>query len=364
MRILSIAFALATVGESAVGGAEQILSHMDRALVAAGHESVVVAAADSQVCGKLFGTPSTPPVITREYYTFRYYEHWRKINDALSSGGIDLVHMHGFDFHEFLPRTEVPVLATLHLPPGWYARWIYSMQCPNFYLNCVSEPQRRQIPDGKFVVGTIPNGVEIPPLEPLPAPKRRGAVILGRICAEKGTHIGIEAARRAGISLGIVGRAFAYPEHLNYFRQEIVPALGEDVIYHGPVGRREKIELLRSAKCLLVPSLAPETSSLVAMEALACGTPVIAMRSGALPEIVEDGRTGFLVSSAESMAEAISHVDEIDPVLCRRTAAQRFSAERMTRQYMNLYEQLIGLSKGGMMPARGSVLGSSDQRAA
>jgi glycosyltransferase involved in cell wall biosynthesis len=337
---------------------------MDRALLAAGHESVVVAAANSEIHGTLFGTAATPPVITREYYTFRYYEHWRKIREALNSGGIDLVHMHGFDFHEFIPEADVPVLATLHLPPPWYAGWIFSLKRARFYLNCVSDSQCRLVPDRRLVADTIPNGVAIPPLEPLPISQRTGAVILSRICAEKGTHIGIEAARKAAMPLTIVGRAFAYPEHLSYFQQRIVPALGGDVAYHGPVGAHEKIELLRSAKCLLVPSLAPETSSLVAMEALACGTPVIAMRSGALPEIVEDGRTGFLVSSVDEMAEAMSHIGNIDPSVCRRTAAKRFSAERMTRQYMNLYEQLIGLSKDVMIPARGSVVGPSDQRAA
>src|SRR5947209_8806317 len=99
MRILSIAFALATVGDGAVGGAEQILAHIDRHLVAAGHESIVVAANNSQVCGTLIGTPPGPVLVDKDYYSFRYSEHWRQIKEALASGPIDLIHMHGFDFY-------------------------------------------------------------------------------------------------------------------------------------------------------------------------------------------------------------------------------------------------------------------------
>jgi glycosyltransferase involved in cell wall biosynthesis len=361
MRVLSIAFALATVGDGAVGGAEQILAHIDRALVAAGHDSVVVASSNSQVHGRLFGTAAAPEFITRDYYSFRYTEHSRKIQEALKSEPVDLIHMHGFDFYEFLPTSEIPVLDTLHLPPEWYPEWIFYMQRPNLHLNCVSESQRRGTPHGRLIAQTIQNGVQIPELEPLRLSERKSAVILGRICREKGTHIGIEAARKAGVPLKIAGRAFGYPEHLHYFEHYIQPALNDRVEYLGPVGVRRKIELLDSAKCVLVPSLAPETSSLCAMEALACGTPVIAMRTGALPEIVEHGKTGFLVDSADAMADAISRVDEIDPMTCRQTAVVRFSADRMAREYMSLYERLIDSKKHILIPREGSLV-VSDQR--
>jgi glycosyltransferase involved in cell wall biosynthesis len=355
MRILSIAFALATVGDGAVGGAEQILAHIDRALVAAGHESLVVAASNSQIHGQLFGTAPAPQLVTGDYYWFRYAEHRRKIEDALNSGPIDLVHMHGFDFHEFIPEGDVPVLATLHLPARWYVNWIYYNQRPHFHLNCVSNSQRREVQEPALIARTIQNGVEIPELKLLPIAERDGAVILGRICPEKGTHLGIAAAQRAGVPLTIAGRAWGYPEHLEYFNKQIRPALQQRVTYLGPVGSREKTELLRRARCVLVPSIAPETSSLVAMEALSCGTPVIAMRSGALPEIVEDSKTGFLVSSVEEMAAAMSRVEEIDPQNCRMAAIHKFCANRMAREYIELYEQLIGEKNSAAMASRASL---------
>jgi glycosyltransferase involved in cell wall biosynthesis len=108
----------------------------------------------------------------------------------------------------------------------------------------------------------------------------------------------------------------------------------------GPVGVSRKRRLLAGARCLLVPSLVPETSSLVTMEALACGTPVVAFPSGALPEIIEDGRTGFLVEGPREMARAMRHVEYIDREACRRAARDRFSAHRMIGGYMQLYTLL------------------------
>lgn len=340
MRILNIAFALAHVGDDAVGGAEQVLAHLEKGQVAAGHQSVVVAAANSRVRGTLLGTPPQPEEITPEYYRYRYLEHKKKIDEALMSNPFDLVHMHGCDFHEFLPVCDVLVLATLHLPLTWYPEWIYKIDQPNLYLNCVSDAQRRATRDSASLRHTIGNGVPIPKLTTVPVHKRRGAIVLSRICPEKGIHLAIEAARQADVPLTIAGRAYGYSEHLAYFNQRVLPALNENCRFVGAVGHRDKIQLLRSAKCLLVPSLAPETSSLVSMEALACGTPVIAMNSGALPEIVEHGRTGFVVDSVAGMADAMRLTKYIDPGVCRQVAVERFSAERMVREYLDLYDRI------------------------
>jgi glycosyltransferase involved in cell wall biosynthesis len=143
------------------------------------------------------------------------------------------------------------------------------------------------------------------------------------------------------VPLVLGGRVFPYPEHERYFEREIAPRLGPHCRFAGPLDLRRKRRLLAAARCLLVPSVAPESSSLVAMEALASGTPVIAYSNGALADIVEPGRTGFLVRDAAEMARAIGEVAAISPHACARAAAARFSAERMAARYLDLYRLLV-----------------------
>jgi glycosyltransferase involved in cell wall biosynthesis len=167
---------------------------------------------------------------------------------------------------------------------------------------------------------------------------------MGRICPEKGFHFAIDAAERAGVKLVLAGSVFEYAEHRKYFDSMIAPRLNERVRFIGPVGGKRKCDLLAGARCLLIPSLVDETSSLAAMEAMAAGTPVIAWRSGALTEIVADGRTGFLVSSVEEMSDAIARVESIDRKECRREAEERFDAWRMFSRYRSLYESVANMA--------------------
>jgi glycosyltransferase involved in cell wall biosynthesis len=137
-----------------------------------------------------------------------------------------------------------------------------------------------------------------------------------------------------------------------FFQREIVPRLDGSRRFIGPVGFARKRRLLTAARCLLIPSLAPETSSLVAMEALACGTPIIAFPSGALPEIVEHGRTGFLVRDEQEMAEAIGAAGTLEPENCRMAARERFSIGRTIERYLELYRQLAGRADRRALTAR------------
>jgi glycosyltransferase involved in cell wall biosynthesis len=194
-------------------------------------------------------------------------------------------------------------------------------------------------PGGGFLP-PICNGVDVEALVGCRVTKRGFALMLARLCPEKGVHFALQAAHAADISLLIGGAVFPYPEHLAYFDSEVRPLLDRRRRFLGPVGLARKRRLLAAARCLLAPSLAPETSSLVAMEALASGTPVIAFRAGALAEIVEHGRTGWLVENADEMAAAIARAAEIDPSACRAAARERFSQGRMVRAYFRLYDAL------------------------
>jgi glycosyltransferase involved in cell wall biosynthesis len=210
---------------------------------------------------------------------------------------------------------------------------------PDTWLQCVSRSQQQNCPDRSIPLPYIDNGVPVERFR-WRARKRNFVLALGRICPEKGFHLALDAAIRAQSPLVLAGEIFRYRAHEEYFLKEILPRLNGQRRFIGPAGFARKRRLLAAARCLLVPSLVPETSSLVAMEALACGTPVIAFPCGALPEIVDHGHTGFVVNDAKEMAEAIRQADCIDPGACRRAAEQRFSAERMIAEYLGAYERL------------------------
>jgi len=339
LTILSVAYPMAPVGPDAVGGAEQVLSHLDRALTEAGHRSIVVAQTGSQIAGTLLPVPAAAGTLNDAARDLAHWRVRRVVGKALERFPVDLVHMHGIDFYDYLPPPGVPVLATLHLPPSWYPAAAFSPSRPGTWLNCVSESQLRGCPPGAPLIGAIPNGVPIDALQARHA-KRRFVLNLGRICAEKGVHIAIDAARRAELPILLAGAVFRYEAHQRYFDEEVRPRLGKGARFIGPVGFARKRRLLSAARCLVLPTLAPETSSLVAMEALACGTPVVAFSSGALPEIIEHGRTGFLVHDEWEMAEALKAVGTLDPDACRAAAEERFSLDRMVARYLDLYRDL------------------------
>jgi glycosyltransferase involved in cell wall biosynthesis len=339
LRVLSVAFPFAPVGQDAVGGAEQVLAQLDAALVRAGHGSVVVACAGSSPAGTLVATRRPPGPITDAVRRRAHATHRRAIERALRRWRIDVVHMHGIDFHEYLPAAGPPVLVTLHLPLDWYPPDVFRLQRANTFLHCVSDSQRARGPSEAKLLPVVPNGVALD-ARAAPHAQRRFALALGRICPEKGFHIALDAAKRAGFPLLLAGATFRYPAHEAYFAQEIAPRLDRTRRFIGPIGIARKRRLLSAARCLLIPSLAPETSSLVAMEALASGTPVIAFPSGALPEIVEHGHTGFIVSDAEEMADAIHAAARIEPEACRVAARARFPLERTLERYFTLYREL------------------------
>lgn len=351
LTVLSVAYPFALVGPDAVGGAEQVLTHLDTALTRAGHCSLVVAGAGSKVTGTLISTPTIGGALTDEAQYRVRCEHACRITWALERWPVDLIHMHGIDFHQYLPPPGVPTLATLHLPPSWYPPEVFRLSRPHTYLHCVSRSQHLAVPYGSPLLPPVENGVPVEELS-LRLRKRPYALALGRICPEKGFHHAADAARKAEVPLGIAGEVFRYEAHERYFREVLLPRLDNRRRYLGPVGFRRKRRLLSGARCLLVPSLVPETSSLVSMEALACGTPVIAFRSGALPEVIEHGKTGFIVDNVDEMAEAIRAVEAIDPEVCRETARRRFSLKTMAERYFAVYEQLAQAPKTQSIPHR------------
>jgi glycosyltransferase involved in cell wall biosynthesis len=228
---------------------------------------------------------------------------------------------------------------------------VFRIERPGTRLVCVSASQEAACPASTVLLPHVANGVDLDRLS-TSVRKRCYALALGRICPEKGYHLALDAAAAARIPLVLAGELFRYRAHEDYFETELKPRLdGRNRRFIGPVALERKRRLLAGARCLLVPSLVSETSSLVSMEAMACGTPVIAFPSGALSEIVEHGRTGYLVNDVHEMAEAIRAVGAIDPEECRRVARERFSSRSMLARYFEVYEKLVKLAPA----AAGSV---------
>lgn len=346
LTVLSVAYPFAPVGEDAVGGSEQILSVLDSALVAEGHTSLVAACEGSKTAGKLFPVPLLEGEVfdapRRRWYTGQLKA---AIERALLLHRIDLVHMHGMDFFEYELPAGLPVLVTLHLPIAWYGAERLLRLRSRVRMCCVSDSQRRTCPPEMVDLPVVENGVALPEWRPDQS-KSDYALVLGRICPEKNVHAALEAGALAKTRILLGGRVFPYREHQEYFEQNVQPLLAQPRTgvrheFLGQVGAAKRQKLLMHARCLLHPTLAPETSSLVAMEALTAGIPVIAYRSGALVDIVDHGVTGFLVDNVEEMADAIRRVDAISPSVCRKAAERRFRKERMVQRYFDLYRTIV-----------------------
>jgi len=346
MHVLSVAFPFAPASVDAVGGAEQVLAALDLALVRAGHRSTVIACAGSRVAGALVEVPLWPEPIDDAVRAATHAAVRQAIAQTARDHRVDLIHLHGIDFAAYLPPPGLPVLATLHLPPSWYAAAALSPARANTWLHGVSTSQHRTLrtlaPYARTLLPPIGNAVPVAALGASRHRRHGFALMLGRVCPEKGQHLALRAAHAAGIGLLIGGQVFPYEAHRRYFDEQVTPLLDRHRRFLGPLGFDRKRRLLTAAKCLLVPSLAAETSSLVAMEALACGTPVVAFAAGALPEVVADGRTGFVVHDVAEMVAAIGRVGEIRPQACRAAAQARFDLPRMTEAYLSRYRSLIG----------------------
>jgi glycosyltransferase involved in cell wall biosynthesis len=329
-RVLLVAYPLLPVSEASAGGAEQILFTLARGLGARGWETVVAACAGSVVSGELLVTGAAPGGV--DGFEEREREHAERVVEACASHEFDMVLDHSGHFYRHAGRVRECVLATLHLPRALYGEQAFEGVAENVYFHCVSESQRGEFMDLPRVLGVVKNGITVERFA-LGGRKSDYVLWLGRVCPEKAPHLAIEAARRAGLRIKVAGQVYPFRWHEAYWEQKVKPLVDGDWVEWIPLPSFvEKTRLLREARALLVTSQVNETTSLVALEAMASGTPVIAFGCGALTEVVAKG-TGFIVSSVEEMAAACGAASEIRPLDCRQWVAREYSARAMTDGY-------------------------------
>jgi glycosyltransferase involved in cell wall biosynthesis len=345
-RILYTAYPLIPVGPESAGGSEQMLATLEAQMFLRGRCTTVAACAGSHASGELFCTSDAPAEGDRLDAVNALSN--RRIIELIeqrrnSPCYFDLVHDTGGCLRPAATDVRAPLLITIHLPRYFYPRGTFRNLPDHVFFNCVSESQRAWFRDIPQVLGVVHNGIALERFTPK-LQKSDYLLWLGRICREKGPHLALDAAERAGLPIVIAGQVYPFNSHQRYFRRCILPRLQRRKHPARLVPQPAldtKLELLRDARALLVPSLVDETSSLVSMEAMACGTPVIAYARGALPEVVADGETGRVVSGLREMAQAARQVHRIDPLACRTRVERKFSATRMADEYEILYSQVV-----------------------
>jgi len=319
------------------GGIERIVDMLARGLAARGHEVTLFAHPDSATAGRLVpwpGRDSRAPLDTTR--------NAAALAAEVLQGRFDLVH----SFSRIAYLTPILPLAVPKLMT--YQREIsprtvrlgHTLSRGTLEFSAISRWMMREVEHmGRWSM--VPNGV---PLDVFPfrreVPEDAPLVFLGRVEEIKGPHLAIEAARRAGAKLIIAGNV---PEaHAAWFEAKVRPHVdGRQVTYVGPVNDAEKSELLGSARAFLMPILWEEPFGIVMAEALACGTPVIGLRRGAVPEVVDDGVTGFVRDDLDGLVEGIGRAPEIDRGLCRQAAEQRFSADAVLEGYLQIYRSMV-----------------------
>ena len=344
MRIGVVAPVWIAVPPEGYGGVEQVISLLVEELVARGHDVTLFASGDSRTKATLRSAYDTAP-------TDRI---WEVEPDAVHVGsaytyaaaryrdgeGFDLIHDHtnylGVAFAACLPT---PVVHTVHLLLDEERRAFYRRFAAEVYLTAISEYQVREYPDVPWR-GQIHNAVDVDEL-PFRDSKEDFLLCLGRVCERKGQDIAIEVARRSGVPLVLAGRI--HPGEAQFFEERVLPHVdAETVTFLGEVSNERKMELLSEARALLFPVREPEPFGLTMVEALACGTPVVAEPLGAVSEIVTDKETGYLVSGVEAMADAVGRVTKISAERCREEAEERFHPARMVDGYEELYRDILG----------------------
>ena len=339
MKVAILAPAWFAVPPTGYGGIEWVVSLLADGLVDAGHDVTLFASGDSRTKAKLAAIyPEAPsreigrtfPEIKHALSCFARAEEFDVINDHTGMLGCTLG-----------AKVSTPVVHTVHGPLNGEPGDIYeliSKVAPQVGLISISMNQRKPKPHFNWIANCH-NALDFS-IYPLRPHRRDYLLFLGRLSPDKGAHRAVAVAIETGLPLKIAGK-MQEPKERQYFHELVEPHLVDGIEFLGEVTHGEKVELLQNARATLFPISWEEPFGLVMIESMACGTPVIATRWGAVPEVIEHGRSGVVVDHYTEMAAALEQADKLDPLELRRYVEEEFSPQRMVRDYVGAYEAAI-----------------------
>jgi len=342
MRVLHLAPLWFPVAHDSAGGRETLLAGLVEAQCALGCEVAVAASGDSRVAAEVI------PVLPRNLFAAMqaqeageatYYEQQQLLLTLARADDFDIVHSHAGWYAYALsgvPGLGPRVLHTHHTPVWRDLEW-FIRQHPDFHYTAVSEFIARFFrQQGARNCAVIHNGVNVQAF-PFGAEPTGQLAFVGRIERSKGPDLAIAAARQTGLPLTLAGPIIDG----DYYRQAIEPLLSDRIRYIGQISRQQRNGLFASSRAALLPFRGAEGLPMVTLEAMACGTPVVSLANGPLPEIIEPGLTGFLTANEQEIASLVSAAVALDRGAVRRRVAERFDIAVVARQYLALYERML-----------------------
>ena len=344
MRIAQVAPLIERVPPIGYGGTERVVSYLTEELVLEGHDVTLFASGDSITSARLI--PGAPRALRLDEGVVDPIAHQileiERVADMADE--FDVIHWHLDYFHFPLSRRlGVPRLTTLHGRLDMPDLQPLYEEFSDEPLISISNDQRAPLPNANWVE-TIHHGMPADEMTPR-YEEGQYLAFLGRISPEKRVDRAIEVAHQTGIPLKIAAKVDDMDRE--YFEEHIEPLLEHDhVDFIGEIGPDDKGDFLSHAHALLFPIDWAEPFGLVMIEAMACGTPVVAYRSGSVPEVIADGVNGFIVETIDEAVDAVGRLHDISREQCRATFEERFTVERMGRNYVSAYERLIGKQPG------------------